>query len=109
MFINTALLTALIETPLFWLAGYKNLTECLYFAFINIITNILLNNYLFSSGRPSFSLIIFCELVVVVLEAVMCCCAMNCVYKFTFRRLILTMLLTNSVSFLSGIVYMNIF
>ena len=105
MFINTALLTALIETPLFWLAGYKNLTECLYFALINIITNILLNSYLFSSGFPSFIKIILCELVVVVLESVMCCCAMNYVYKFTFRKLILTMLFTNFVSFLSGIVY----
>ncbi|MBQ7220270.1 MAG: hypothetical protein IJS28_04745 [Synergistaceae bacterium] len=108
--ITTALITALIETPLFWLAGYRNITDCLYFAGINIVSNIMLNRRLLSMRFPSsqilfWAVIILAELCVVVLEFVMCCCIMKSVYKFRLRRLLFTMLFTNASSFLLGILW----
>ena len=57
-------------------------------------------------SRAAFwGVILSAELCVVVLEFVMCCCVMKSVRKFRLRRLLLTMLLTNAVSFLLGILY----
>lgn len=38
-----ALLTAAIETPVFWLCGYRRAFQCLCFAGVNVVTNLLLN------------------------------------------------------------------
>ncbi len=108
--ITTAIITALIETPIFWLAGYRNFVDCVYFAGINIVSNIMINNHLRTMTLPNnrlafWAVIILCEICVVILEAVMCACIMKSVYKFRLRRLLLIMLITNSASFLLGILW----
>ena len=107
----TAFFTVIIETPLFWLAGYRALTDCLSFACINIITNIMLNQRLRYIPFPPDSLafwvlLVLGELCVVVLEAAMCSCAMKEVSGL--RKLFITMLFTNAASFIAGLLYVFI-
>ena len=48
------------------------------------------------------------EFVVVILEFAMCCCLMDDVHKFGNKRLLLTLLFTNSASFFIGIIFIDI-
>ena len=41
-----ALMTVIIEVPLFYLCGYRRFKDCLYFAGVNVVTNLLLNEFL---------------------------------------------------------------
>ena len=102
----TAILTALIETPLFYLSGYKKFSECLYFAGINIITNLMLNQYLdsvnFAGDSLEFMIILFIsEIIIIMLEFALC----MCVNIKESRKLFITLTFTNSVSFITGLIY----
>ena len=45
------------------------------------------------------------EFSVVILEFAMSCCVMKSVYAFSLKKLFLTILMTNAVSFTAGVVY----
>ena len=84
--------------------------DCLYFAGINIVSNVMLNNHLLSMPRPKsyaalWEVILAGEVCVVILEAVMCACIMKSVYKFRLRKLLFTMIITNATSFLLGLLW----
>ena len=95
-----AALTVLIEVPLFYLCGWRKLSDCLYFAGVNVVTNLLLNEFLELTALPYSQIIIPCEVIVVLLEFVLCS------YRFTEnrRKLFGTLIFTNAVSFLAGII-----
>lgn len=94
-----AALTVLIEVPLFYLCGYRKGGDCLYFAAVNVVSNLLLNEFLSVTDATSYWRIILpCEVVVVLLEFVLC------TYRFEARRKLLGVLIfTNATSFLIGL------
>ncbi len=101
----------MIETPLFWLAGYKNLIDCLHFAWINIVSNVMLNQSLYALDIPAHSwglyiAVIIGEVLVVILEFAMSCCIMGSIGKFSLMRLFITILFTNASSFALGLIFM---
>ena len=97
-----ALLTAAIETVIFWLFGYRRARQCLWFAGVNIVTNLLLNEFLMTQARNAQydRLVPVCELVVILLEFALCRYAMG----GTARRLWLTLAVSNACSYGIGIV-----
>ena len=107
-----ALLTAAIETPLFYLWGYHHVRDCLCFALINIVSNILLNGYLLNISlhdRPVdayfFGIIGLTELVAVVLEIALCCCLIPHAHRASTKELSIVVLGTNLVSLLCGVIW----
>ena len=101
--LEDALLTVVIEVPLFYLLGYRRFRDCIYFAGVNIVTNLLLNEFLQSILDDTWYLFLLLlgECMVIALEFVLC------VYGIPSERkkLFLTILLTNLVSFLVGVAY----
>lgn len=97
--LEIAALTVLIEVPLFYLCGYRRLGDCLYFAAANIVSNMLLNEFLTATDAALYWRIILpCEVVVVLLEFVLC------TYRFEARKRLLGVLIfTNATSFLIGL------
>ena len=102
--LEAALATAVIETPIFWLCGYRRATECLWFFVVNIVSNLLLNEFLGATPGtlPYPAAVLLGELFVVLLEYALC--------GYTVRdkggkRLFRVLLLTNVVSFVAGIIY----
>ena len=95
---NFALLTAIIEVPLFFLCGYRRFGDCFYFAGVNIVTNLLLNEFLELTDADYWQIIFPCEIVVVLLEFALCS------YRFAENRkkLFYTLIFTNTASFLIG-------
>lgn len=95
-----ALLTVIIEVPLFYLCGYRRIKDCLYFAGVNVVTNLLLNEFLELTELSYWQIILPCEIMVVFLEFVLCS------YRFTEnrRKLLGTLIFTNTVSFLAGLI-----
>ncbi|MBR3051127.1 MAG: hypothetical protein IKG61_06725 [Selenomonadaceae bacterium] len=94
------LLTVLIEVPLFYLCGYRKFGDCLYFAAVNVISNLLLNEFLESTDAALYwQIILPCEIIVVILEFVLCS------YRFVEnrRKLLSVIIFTNAVSFLAGL------
>lgn len=94
-----ALLTVLIEVPLFFLCGYRKPGDCLYFAGVNVVTNLLLNEFLELTDADYQLIILPCEIVVVMLEFALCS------YRFAENRkkLFYTLIFTNAASFLIGL------
>ena len=43
--LDAALATAAIETPIFWLCGYRRAAEWRWFFVVNIVSNLLLNEF----------------------------------------------------------------
>lgn len=101
--LENALLTVVIEVPLFYLLGYRRLRDCLYFAVVNIITNLLLNEFLqfVTDDAWYLCLLVVGECLVVALEFTLCIYGIPTESKKLFR----VILLTNLASFLSGVVY----
>ena len=95
---NLALLTVLIEVPLFFLCGYRKPGDCLYFAGVNVVTNLLLNEFLELTDADYWQIIFPCEIVVLLLEFALCS------YRFAENRkkLFYTLIFTNAASFLIG-------
>ncbi|MBR1730527.1 MAG: hypothetical protein IJ728_13500 [Selenomonadaceae bacterium] len=101
-FLQLALLTVIIEVPIFYLCGYRNFNDCLYFAAVNVISNLLLNGFLMSVNFNSYNLsVAIGEIFVVILEFVLCCYWI----KADRRRLFKTLIFTNVVSFLIGLIF----
>lgn len=101
-----AIFTALIETPIFYFAGYKNFRECSCFAAINIMSNLILNQYLdsmtFAGDSIEFMIILFIsEIIIVLLEFALCVC----VNIDMTRKLFMTLIFTNLASFITGLIY----
>lgn len=101
--LENALLTVIIEVPLFYLLGYRRLYDCAYFAGVNIITNLLLNECLqFATDDTWYlCLLVVGESMVVALEFALCLYGLRTEGKNLFR----TLLLTNMASFLVGVIY----
>ena len=101
-FLRAVLWTVLIETPLFFLLGYRLPREWLAFAGINVVSNLLLNETLSELWFYDHALfvpgIVLGELLVVFLEFALCCS----VVCGSGRRLFLVLLATNSASLLCG-------
>ena len=94
-----ASLTVLIEVPLFFLCGWRKFSDCAFFAGVNIVSNLLLNEFLQTTDAEYWQIIFPCEIFVVLLEFALC------TYRFgASRKLFLTLVFTNAASFLIGLV-----
>ena len=104
-FLWAASATVLIETPLFCLLGYRRLRDCLCFAGINVVSNLLLNeslSELWCYGEDLFvSGLVLGELLVLLLEFALC----RLVVRGSGRRLFLVLLATNLASLLCGLCF----
>ena len=92
--------TVIIEVPLFYLCGYRKVSDCLYFAAVNVISNLLLNEFLeLTDDALYWQIILPCEITVVLLEFVLCS------YRFVEgrKKLLKVIIFTNTVSFLIGL------
>ncbi len=100
-FLLVAAATVLIETPVFWLCGCRKPKELSLFAAINIVSNLLLNEFLAeaASGLGPVVPVILGEAFVLALEYVLCGYGVE---SFRGRKLFRVLLLTNTVSFLAG-------
>ena len=97
-----ALATVVIETPLFWLLGYRRWRECLGFAGINIVSNLLLNESL-SALPPAAhypTALALGELLVLALEFALC----RRMVRGSSARLFAVLVTTNATSLLCGFV-----
>ena len=105
--IEITLLTAAIETPLFALCGYRDIADCLWFAVINIMSNLLLNDFLNAAPLDEcfWGIMLAGELAVVAVEFALCCCLIPHSRAVSSRRLFLTVLWTNTASFLCGVAW----
>ena len=94
-----ALLTVLIEVPIFFLCGWRKFTDCTYFAGVNVVTNLLLNEFLSTTDAELYwQTVLPAEVVVVILEFVLCS------YRFgADKKLFKTLTFTNATSFLIGV------
>ncbi len=97
---STAILTATIETPLFFLFGYRKVKECLYFFGVNIVSNLLLNEFLYSIEEYLFESLIAGEIFVVAVEFSLCS-----YFVTPNRRLLKILICTNLTSFLLGMIF----
>ena len=82
-FIMTALITVLIEVPLFYFCGYRKPKELAGFAVVNIISNLLLNEFLEQDPLDWY------WLAVVLLEFCLCCYFIKGDRKKLFKTLVL--------------------
>ena len=96
--------TAAIETPLFWLCGYRRRAEWLWFVVVNLISNLLLNGFLIEMPETFSYLedVLLGEIFVVLLEFALCGYAVR---DKRSARLFRVLLLTNAASFFAGVVY----
>ena len=106
-FWGTALLTAVIETPLFYLLGYRKIRECMCFAFINIVSNLLLNEFLQSVRISSCwrGILLLSEFIVILLEFTLCSCMLPSALGFGGKKLFFSVVMTNASSFLYGLFF----
>ena len=93
-----ALLTAVIETPLFFLFGFKKFRELILFAGVNIASNLLLNGFLYQIDFEWWILIVS-EIFVVILEFSLCT-----YFIAPSRKLFKTLVATNLSSFMIGLI-----
>ena len=85
-----ALLTVLIEVPLFYFCGYCKPKELAGFAVINIISNLLLNEFLEQDPfEPYWLAIVLGEIAVILLEFCLCCYFIKSDRKKLFKTLAL--------------------
>lgn len=102
--LEAALATAVIETPIFWLCGYRRAREWLWFFVVNLVSNLLLNEFLAETPRtfPYPAAVFLGELFVLALEFALCGYAVK---ERSGARLFRVLVLTNAVSFVAGIIY----
>ena len=102
--LDAALATAVIETPIFWLCGYRRAAEWLWFFVVNIVSNLLLNEFLAELPWtfPYAAAVLLGEIFVVFLEYALCGYAVR---EKSGKRLFRVLLLTNAVSFLAGVIF----
>lgn len=98
--LGNALLTAAVEVPLFRLCGYRGLRACALFALVNIVSNLLLNEFLLAhaTGGHYGLLVLLGEVAVVLLEYALCG-----YFVAGGGHLLATVLLTNAGSYFLGV------
>ena len=101
--LDAALATAVIETPIFWLCGYRRAAEWTWFFAVNIVSNLLLNEFLAETPRnfPYAAAVLLGEVFVVLLEYALCGYAVR---EKGGKRLFRVLLLTNAASFVAGLI-----
>ena len=73
-FLTAALLTVLIEVPLFFFCGYRRPKELAGFAVVNIVSNLLLNEFLEQDPFAWYWMsVVLGEITVILLEFCLCC------------------------------------
>ena len=73
-FLVVALLTVLIEVPVFYFCGYRKPKELAGFAVVNIISNLLLNEFLEQDPFDWYGVaVVLGEIAVILLEFCLCC------------------------------------
>ena len=98
--ITTALITVLIEVPLFYFCGYRKPKELAGFAVVNIISNLLLNEFLEQDPLDWYWLaVVLGEIAVVLLEFCLCCYFI----KGDRKKLLKTLVLVNVCSVVVGL------
>ena len=100
--LETALLTAAIESPLFFLLGFRNANDIILFAGVNIISNLLLNNFL-DAIEFSWNLVAIGEIFVIILEFALCTYFIN----DRLKKLFATLIITNLSSFAFGLIFFD--
>lgn len=96
-----ALLTVLIEVPLFYFCGYRKPKELAGFAAVNIISNLLLNEFLDQmSFDGSWIAVILGEIAVILLEFCLCCYFIKSDRKRLFKTLALVNVCSVAVGFI---------
>jgi len=99
--ILTALITVLIEVPLFFFCGYRKPKELAGFAVVNIISNLLLNEFLEQDPfDPYWLAIVLGEIAVVLLEFCLCCYFIKSDRKKLFKTLVLVNFCSVAIGFL---------
>lgn len=89
-FVIVALLTVLIEVPLFFFCGYRKPKELAGFAVVNIISNLLLNEFLEQYPFDWYWVaVVLGEIAVVLLEFCLCCYFIQGDRKKLFKTLVL--------------------
>ena len=90
IFLLVALLTVLIEVPLFFFCGYRKPKELAGFTVVNIISNLLLNEFLEQDPFGWFWVaVVLGEIAVILLEFGLCCYFIQGDRKKLFRTLVL--------------------
>lgn len=98
-----AFLTIIIEVPVFAICGYRKLKYLIIFALINLCSNLLLNEFLLTQSLEEYNQSVFWgELLVLLLEYSLCACLLKIE---NYKKLALTILLTNSTSFFLGFIF----
>ena len=98
--INYALATVLIEVPIFYFCGFRRMKDAIFFAAVNIVSNLLLNEFL-QTADSTWTIIFVGEIFVIALEFVLCSYWIE-----TRLKLLKTLILTNVSSFLIGLIYL---
>ena len=93
-----ALATIFIEVPIFFLCGYRQSQDVIYFAIVNLVSNFLLNEFLQTTDF-SIEIILVGEFLVVALEFFLC----SYWIKENQLKLLKVIFLTNFVSFSVGL------
>ena len=96
------LVTVIVETALFWLAGYRSRDEILVVVCTNVITNLLLNLVLSGIFFSVWGwMIVLGELIVIVME--------TAIYTFAFGRFGKVLALTIAANVLSVFIGLLLF
>ena len=104
--LQIAFITAAIEVSIFYLCGYRNIKDCIYFVAVNIISNLLLNEFLHQVNvYDIWVVVIICEIFVVMLEFALC----SYWIETDRKRLLKVLIFTNLTSFLCGIIFYILF
>lgn len=100
-YVDTALLTILIETPIFFCCGYKKLTQLISFILINYVSNTLLNDALpaYTPELLYWAKLILGELLVIALEYAV----MLHIVNDDKKKLLRTIGITNLTSVIVGL------
>ncbi len=98
----TALFTVAIEVPILYCCGYRRRAEWLWFAAVNVMSNLLLNEALLAADGASYTICAALgEGLVVALEFALMCY----VVQGDRGRLFRTLLLTNAASLCAGLLW----
>ena len=99
---NAALLTIIIEVPIFYICGYKKASQLLTFALVNYVSNTLLNDALpaYTASLGYWTKLCIGELLVIAFEYAF----MLHVISEDKNRLLKTICLTNIISIILGLV-----
>ncbi|MBQ9572189.1 MAG: hypothetical protein IJR22_02210 [Acidaminococcaceae bacterium] len=100
-FFAAALITVIIEVPLFYFCGYRKPKELAGFVAVNIISNLLLNEFLEQDPLSEYWMaVVLGEIVVILLEFCLCCYFIKSDRKRLFKTLALVNVCSVAVGFI---------